>query len=90
MQFLQQQLFEKMGTYTVYVLEDLGRSISQKSKQGFLTSVSVITGVFTFVALSFYFEACIFNIVFLKYLFLIVHKRKYSTCQLRNNAFIES
>ena len=32
--------------------------------------VSVIPGVFTFVALSFYFEACIFNIVFLKYLFI--------------------
>ena len=43
----------------------------------FSTCVSVFTGVFTFVALSFYFEACIFNIVFLKYLFLIVHKRKY-------------
>ena len=40
----------------------------------FSTCVSVFTGVFTFVAFSFYFEACIFNIVFSKYLFLIVHE----------------
>ena len=33
----------------------------------FLTCVSVITGVFTFEAQSFYFEASIFNVVFLRY-----------------------
>ena len=52
---------------------------------GFLTCEPVTTGVFTFVALSFYFEPLF--LVFLKYSFLIVHKRKYS--QLGNDAIIE-
>lgn len=45
--------------------------------------VSVITGVFIFAALSFYFWACIFNTVF-----LIVHLRKYSSCQQRWYNFV--
>lgn len=39
--------------------------------QVFLSSLSVITGVFTFVALSFYSGACMFNTVITKYLFFI-------------------
>lgn len=47
---------------------------------------SVITNAFYFVALSCYYDACVFKIIFLKYEFLIVHKIKHSSCQFGNNA----
>lgn len=44
------------------------------------------TAGFTFVALSFYFGARIFNSVFVKCLFLTVHQSKYSAVRLTCNA----